>query len=185
MSGEWITSVDAYASGEMPDTEAEAFEARLFEAAATGSLGPYEDLIAGIRELHARGTLMPFVTRPQAEALLDRTELRVLWIDVGDGLDENVRVSADELDAVVLRFAIDLEGVTRLDAETWPRGHEDGPHKTMPDIVFDPGGGEVFACCEAGIFEGVSRTGGVMRFVAVEGGERRVVRSFTFPPPSP
>jgi hypothetical protein len=146
-----IEQIDDYVSGTMEETDADAFEVDLFDAAAHGDgdltrlAADWSSIAFGVRTLAARGTLEPFVTRAEVERLR-ASGLRVQVLDFGDGglVFGTLYRSTDVL---VTRFGLDLSGVDRLEVE---RGIE-GLGFVTTEVAFDPHDGAAYACCEGAL----------------------------------
>ncbi|NUP11662.1 MAG: hypothetical protein HOW73_36920 [Polyangiaceae bacterium] len=166
--------LDAYASGEMDDAEAEQLEQALFGASsveATHSMAFYLALREQIVALAARGTIHPVVLPDDAERMRTSAAVRVGIVDLAQPLDPGSLVGAEVL---LVRVPLELEGVQRLDVETTIPGVDEAV--VYPDVAFDAQAGCIWMCCEIELAQASVAAGAVQRFVMVRGSERTVLR---------
>lgn len=169
-----ITRLDAYTRAELPDDEAEAYEAELFGRAMAGNapeLTFRSGLERQLRAMDARGTLDLWLTRRDLARVL-ASGLRVVQFDL-DVANPTVPVFPEQFDLLVTRIALDLTGVHRLDAEVLTPSGE--LLKRLPDIAFDPADGAIYTCCEAELARTAASVQTVMKLWAEDDSGRRLV----------
>jgi hypothetical protein len=175
MSKRDLEAIDDYVTGGLAAEDELAFEAELFDAAASADakdLAFFSTFYWRALELVERGTFSPLVTQADVEAL-DREKLRVGYHQLAPGEQEQ-RLSRD-LDVAVAFFPIPLDGVERLDAE-FGSGKMS---KTLPDVRFDPADGGVFACCDIELAAMSDQLTTFQRFYSVEpSGDRKLLAEF-------
>jgi hypothetical protein len=141
-------ALDAYLNGQMPESEAAAFEEQLFEGAASGQAHEAEF----VDHLARLGTyLIPRCgfdigsSRAQVDQLI-AAGFRVQIIEPNP---EDLRIEAirDDVEIVATHIPIDVRGYDSVDVTTTkPDGTE---LKTFRDIGWDPNDGTVYAVCLA------------------------------------
>ncbi|HVJ16950.1 MAG TPA: hypothetical protein VM686_16025 [Polyangiaceae bacterium] len=141
--------VDDYASGQMHDAQAAAFEEQLFDAAATGT----ETDAAFLHELARlstwltrRGLFNVGSTRAQVDAILrsgHRTHM--LELSAKDSMNELPRWS-DDIEIVITRVDVDLRGYEDVDIVLESPSGE--AIKTFRDVTYDPAEGAIYGVCE-------------------------------------
>jgi hypothetical protein len=165
-----------YLARDLDAVEAAGLEEALFEGREDPAEALWvESLVTQVRWLSERGTYWALMTGSQADAL--RQRLRALVVRAGaqyrPDVDENTR-----LDLMLTYFDVDLTGVTRLEIENvgldgtlrWKRDD-------VPFVVGEP----VVLACEAELMARYAMTdlqGAVVRFISVEGQQRRVLAEF-------
>lgn len=172
---ERLAELDDYVRGRGDDVD--AFEEALFTRALAGEapeLALHDALSRGVAALAGRGTLDPWITASDLEALRARHGARLAVVELGSGGDAGTIPLPESAEVVVTRIPMDLRGVERVDVEALT---VDGTLiKTMLDARFDPADGALFACCEAELARIVGTTPVRMRAWAVRGSDRRLVR---------
>lgn len=168
-----LLRLDDYVRGRDADAD-DAYEAALFERALAGNapeLTIRDGLERRFREMKARGTIDPWLTRSQVEELATRG-LKVAHQVFHAGNPQPFDIP-DDADLVVTRIPVDLTGVTRLEVEI---STLDGRVlKRMPDVPFDREEGALFACCEAELARTAISVTRISRFWSVGEGERRLI----------
>lgn len=177
--------LDDYGSGVMPEAEAVAFEAALFERAARGE-APEADFAERLRRatewIARRGAFNVGSTRAEVEELR-AAGVRMAYVEFGRGAPIDVYPLPKDIDLFVYRVDVDLRGVEAVDVvvET-PAGE---PIKTFRDVRYDPTDGAIYGVCEAPLAEISFRRGVVVsKVIARQGGERRLVATFETRPVS-
>jgi hypothetical protein len=161
-----LSALDDYVSGHMPDDEADAFEAALFDAAGEDGDSAFLAELARVAALLvAHGTWESGATRAQVDAMLARGDVALIDLDV-PGEREVPRSAAQ----VVFKVSVPLHDVDRLDIEFEVPGH--GVFKTLRDLAFDRADGAIFIVCEAALNEASARVRAISRLIAYRGGER-------------
>ena len=144
-----LAALDDYQTGAMPDAEADAFEDRLFAAAADDDESTHflDTMIRAARHLAERTTFQIGHTRREVDALLATRDC--VFIDCGTERAVQVTVRRDA-ELFITRFALDLQGIERVEVEN----HLDGVGhiKTMRDIRFDAADGALHGVCEAALW---------------------------------
>jgi len=179
--GELYAQLERYVSGTLEDgSQADAFEELLFSDAGAEAASDFALLVAGVRHNNGRGLRHPFCGDKIA-AKIRALDLDVVQLDMGDeGGDIAPLAAPRPCDIVVTRYGVDLQGVNDLEIEITLGDH---PTKTITGVAFDDDDKGIYACCEyqfVAVATQMTIDGGgtVMRFISVDGGERRVLKEF-------
>ncbi|MBC7173933.1 MAG: hypothetical protein H5U40_15940 [Polyangiaceae bacterium] len=171
-----IETIDAYLSGALDDDE--AFEDALFDSIGRGDVVASEffSLRRGIVEFVRRGTFDVVITAAEVAAIRS-SGLRTTMVDAPIGRDSAVGEVDNSAEILLIRVELPLESVSRLDVEMLS-----GTTlvKTLDAARFDRHEGAIYFACEADLARTAGASGARHRFVAVEGGERRVLREIGF-----
>lgn len=189
-----LLRLDDYVTGDMPESEAAAFEEDLFAAAADAD--PSVDVFkagglaadAGFLDRLARFAskpeeLMAFrggFTRADVDALRG-SPLPVHYVDLGAG-GASVFPSWDPaVKFVAFRLGVDLRGWQDVDVEVTTA---DGtPVKTFRDVRCAPEDGALYGICHAPLAEiAFTRGRTISRVVGTRGGTRETVATFDVRP---
>ena len=164
-----------YTSGHgTPDEEA-AFEEDLFARALEGAAPELEDVDAirrGLRDLARRGTVTPFIGPDDADRIRG-SGLRVHSIEISR--DTRSMTIPRDTEILIVRLALDLRGVTRLELE---EVSESGIRVVNSDIPFDPAGACI-VCCEADLARASAGTTGLGRMWSLEESGRRLLAEYS------
>jgi hypothetical protein len=189
-----LLRLDDYVTGEMPETEAAAFEEDLFAAAADAD--PSVDVFkasglaadAGFLERLARWASHPNeqafangAPRAQIDALLG-SGLPVHYVDLGAGGAPVPFVPwKPGVKIVVARLGVDLRGWQDVDVEV---AAADGtPVKTFRDVHCAPEDGALYAVCHEPLARlAFARGRTISRVVGTRGGARETVAVFDVQP---
>jgi len=171
--------LDDYVSGALPEAEALAYEAELFERAASG-VAPealFVDRLALLgRFLQGRTGLDNGSTRAQVDALV-RRGFRVHSIDLGSGGRVEISPWPDDIEIVVTRLAVDARGFDQVQVECHTLGGQ--LVKTFLDVQCDPEDGVLYAVCEAPLARLSTLAGPIVATVTgVRSGQRELIGSF-------
>jgi hypothetical protein len=169
-----IEELEAYVSGELTESEAEALEESLFRAIP----GEAEELNAILRAgaLAVENHTWNLVLAPdEREAVL--ADPGTLFLELPGSV--RGQVDAPHLSRHVTRIPVPLEGVRRVDVEMGFVGN-DTPLKTFVDLPFWPEDNALWLCCDIAISRVIDGAGPAwVRCVSVEGhGQRRMLFEF-------
>ncbi|HSC87089.1 MAG TPA: hypothetical protein VLC09_07460 [Polyangiaceae bacterium] len=163
---EALERLDDYVRGSLDEAHAGAFEEDLFERALLGAapeLSFRHGLGATLQVMKARGTLDLWLTAEGVQRLVQSSGLRVVVWEYG--APEGPPLQADT-ELLVTRIPFELHGIRRLEADVCAT---DGRLlKTMPDVIFDPEDGAVFACCEAELARTANAAVTITRVYAID-----------------
>jgi len=125
--------------GEVPESQAAAFEEHLFGCEyCARQLSVIAALAAGVRAAVNEGVLQLVVSAPFIETM-KRAGLRLREYRLGPGGSVNCTIGVDD-DAVVARLRAPLGGVQRLDVVHLV---DNQPQVRLEDVAFDAASGEV------------------------------------------
>jgi hypothetical protein len=176
-----LAELDDYVSGQMSETERDAFEERMFSMELHAELQAellFLDRMTRLAEhIVQLGSLHPGLTKRELDALIAlgrRVDLREL------GAPGTITVTPPAAGAqlVVQRADLRVFDVESVDVEIdLP---ELGHVKTLRDLKVDPEDGAVYACCDATLFQMAmsqsERT--TFRVVAVRDGRRETIARY-------
>ena len=166
--------LDDYVRGAVDDALAHDYEEDLFARSLAGEapeLAFRVELGATLREMEARGTLELWLTVRDVERIR-ASGLRVVLFEL-DMENLTMPEIPPGTDLLIGRVPLDLTGVRSLEIEVLSRdGHV---LKRMPDVLFDPADGGIFACCEADLARLAANADRTSRFWAVEDSGRRLL----------
>lgn len=168
-----LTRLDDYVRGHQDDASAQAYEEELFARALDGSApeaGFHSGLGTTLRAMNGRGTLDLWITARDVERMR-ASGLNTVLYEWAPGKVPEIPADADLL---IARIPLPLEGVRSIDAELYS---VDGRLlKRMPDVLFDPADGAVFACCEADLArQAANSVRTLTKLWVVTDGERRLL----------
>jgi hypothetical protein len=143
-----LTRLDDYVRQQEDDASVLAYEEELFLRSLQGN-APEVAFHAGVastlRSMNSRGTLDPWITGRDLERVRASGLKTLVW-EYSPETVKSLEIPPDA-DILITRIPLPLEGVRSIEAELYSA---DGRLlKRMPDILFDPADGAVFACCEA------------------------------------
>jgi hypothetical protein len=166
--------LDAYIRGAGDDALAHEYEEELFARSLAGEapeLAFRLGLAATLREMGARGALELWITARDVERIV-ASGLRVVLFEL-DMENPTMPEIPPGTDLLIGRVPLDLTGVRSLEIEVFSR---DGQVlKRMPDVLFDPADGAIFACCEADLARIAANADRSSRFWAVDDSGRRLL----------
>ncbi len=145
---ERLARVDDYVRGEMPEAEVDGFEDDLFARALAGEapeLAAYHSLVASLRDIAERGTLMTYITALDATKMRERYGDRLVYFDLPNDGTTHLDIPKDA-ELFLTRVALDVQDAERIDVEIAVEGV--GPIKVMPDITFEREEGAIYIACE-------------------------------------
>jgi hypothetical protein len=170
--------LDDYVRGAVDDAQAHEYEEDFFARSLAGEapdLAFHVGLAATLREMDARGTLELWVTARDVERIR-ASGLRVVLFEL-DMENPAMPEIPPGTDLLIGRVPLDLAGVRSLEVEVVS---SDGRVlKRMPDVLFDPADGAVFACCDADLARIAANADRTSRFWAVEDSGRRLLLEVT------
>jgi hypothetical protein len=174
-----LARVDDYVRGGGDDASLDEYEAELFQRSLEGhapEVAFHAGLASTLRLMSARGSLDLWICARDIERVRASGLKAMVWEWTPERpLPPEIPAGTDLL---ITRIPLPLAGVTSLDAETYST---DGRLlKRMPDVLFEPADGAIFACCEAELARAAAsapRT--VTKVWAVGDGERRLVAELT------
>lgn len=171
---EALWKLDDYVRGHLADDAANAYEEELFERAMLGNAPELEfraGLAGTLQLMKARGTLNVWLTKKQVGEML-ALGLRISLVEVN--LEHpSAPVIAEDADLVIARVPLNLEGVTRIDAEVV--SDTGRVVKRMPDVSFDVADGAIYACCEAELSRIATASRQLTRLWAIRDGGRTLL----------
>lgn len=142
-----LTRLDDYIRGR-EDEDVGAYEEDLFARALEGKAPEalfHAGLSAALRLMNARGSLDLWLT-PRDVERVRASGLKTLLYEFDPANPAPLDIPPDT-DLLITRIIMPLEGVRSIEAEVYA---SDGRLlKRMPDVLFDPAEGAVYACCEA------------------------------------
>lgn len=173
-----LTRLDDYVRGK-DDTGVGEYEEQLFSRSLAGSapeVAFFSSLASTLRRMDARGTLDLWL----CERDLERVRASGLKAVVWEWHPE--RPFPPEIppgtDLVITRIPLPLAGVRSIDADI--HATDGRLLKRMPDVLFDPADGAVYACCEAELARtATSAPRTVTKLWAVTGSERHLLAELT------
>jgi len=143
-----LERVDDYVRRQADDASVTDYEEELFLRALEGEASEvafHAGLSCTLRKMNARGTLDLWIMAADIERVR-ATGLKTLVWEYSPDATHELEIPPDT-DLLITRIPLPLEGVRSIDAEIYSM---DGRLlKRMPDILFDPADGAVYACCEA------------------------------------
>lgn len=168
-----------YETDALSEEEAQAFEERLFAAAAQGAAPEAAFLDQVTRSgqfLHSRGTWDFSSTKARVDELI-ASGLKVQVIDPEPGPDLYLPTIEDDAEVVVTVFRLDARGYDSLELRcTRPDGSE---LKTFRDVTCDPEDGHLYAMCEAPLARITYQQPCIVtELIGTRGGERHTVAKF-------
>jgi hypothetical protein len=143
-----LSRLDDYVRGREDDADVGAYEEELFGRALAGDapeLAFHAGLGATLRVMNARGSLDIWLTARDVERVRS-SGLKTVLYEYNPDDPQPLDIPAGT-DLLITRIPLPLEGVRSIEAEIY--SSEGRLLKRMPDILFDPGDGAVYACCEA------------------------------------
>ena len=168
--------LDDYVRGREDDAAVGEYEEELFCRALAGDaaeLAFHARLGSTLRVMNERGTLDVWLTARDVERVRASGLKTMLFeYDIENPQMPDIPPGTDLL---ITRIPFPLEGVRSIDAEIYSA---DGRLlKRMPDVVFDPADGAVFACCEAELARAASNALRIVTKVwgVTDGGERSLL----------
>lgn len=175
-----LAELDDYASGLMPETEADAFEEDLFARAALGA-APEAEFVERLRRavewVNQRGPFKVGNTRADIDAVLT-SGLKVVFVDLGDGTAPvDIPPIAPDLDLFTYRLGVDLRGYDFVDVVVEsPSGDF---IKRFRDVAYDPSDGALYGMCEAPLARiSFGRGTVISKVMAGRGAERQLIAAF-------
>jgi hypothetical protein len=142
-----LMRLDDYVRGHEDDADVGEYEEELFNRALAGDAAEvafHAGLGSTLRVMNDRGTLDPWLTARDVERVR-ASGLRTMLFEY-DIENPQVPDIPPGTELLITRIPFPLEGLRSIDAEVYSA---DGRLlKRMPDVVFDPADGAVFACCE-------------------------------------
>jgi hypothetical protein len=142
-----LARLDDYVRGHDGDDAAHEYEEALFGRALAGN-APEADFHASLgstlRFMDARGSLELWLTGRDVERVR-ASGLKTVLYEYTKNLE--LPEIPPGTDLLITRVPLPLEGVRSIEAEVY--ANDGRLLKRMPDVLFDPADGAVFACCEA------------------------------------
>jgi hypothetical protein len=153
----------------------DAYEEDLFSRALEGNAPEaifHAALGATLRRMNARGVLELWLTAKDVERVL-ASGLKAFFWEWNPEDPAPLEIPPDS-DLLITRIRMPLEGVRAVEAELCAL---DGTLlKLMPDVVFDPADGALYACCEPELVRtAATAPKAIMKVFAVMGTERRLI----------
>lgn len=175
-----LGALDDYASGVMPETDAEAFEEQLFARAARGdaSEADFTETLRRAAEwiVNRRGSFEVGSTRAEVDQLL-ASGARIAYMDFGDcSKPVDIPPLAPDLDFFIYRVGVDLraEDYDTIDVVVETATGE--YIKTFRDVRYDTTDGAFYGVCEAPLAEiSFCRGTAISKVMIGRGMERRHV----------
>jgi len=166
----------AWWAGELSAAEQDPLEEHLLSCADCARRGEGLAAVAeGVRGLVRTGEL-PTVLLPAAIERLRQEDRRIREYCVPPGGGVQCTVGPDD-DVVLARLEADLDGVSQLDLVI---RIDDGPEQRVPDLPFDPAGGELVFAPSADTLRAMPAHVQRMRLLAVDLQGERVLGEYTF-----
>lgn len=166
--------LDDYIRGGVDDAQAHDYEEELFARSLAGEATELTfrfELAATLREMDARGATELWLTARDVERVR-ASGLRVVMYEL-DMENPTMPEIPPGTDLLISRVPLDLTGVQALEIEVLST---DGRVlKRMPDVLFDPADGGIFACCEADLARIAANADRTSRFWAVDDSGRRLL----------
>jgi hypothetical protein len=175
-----LGALDDYASGLMPEAEAEAFEEQLFARAARGdaSEATFMDTLRRAAEWiqTRRGSFEVGSTRAEVDRLL-ASGARITYMDFGDCKKPiDVPPLALDLDLFIYRVGVDLRGEDYDTIDVVVETSTGEYIKTFRDVRYDTTDGAFYGVCEAPLAEiSFCRGTAISKVMIGRGTERRHV----------
>lgn len=169
-------SLLAWWAGELSASEQDPLEEHLLSCAECARRGESLAAVAeGVRGLVRTGEL-PTVLLPAAIERLQEEGRRIREYRVPPGGGVLCTVGPDD-DVVLARLEADLGGVSQLDLVICI---DDGPEQRLPDLPFDPAGGELVFAPSADTLRAMRAHVQRLRLLAVDPQGERVLGEYTF-----
>jgi hypothetical protein len=174
-----LSHLDDYVRGRENGASVAEYETELFERALAGSapeVAFHAGLASTLRLMNARGSLDLWICERDIERVRASGLKAMVWEwTLEHPLPPEIPPGTD---LVITRIPLPLAGVRTIDAEIYSA---DGRLlKRMPDVLFEPADGAIFACCEAELARAAASAPRTLTKVwAVSDGERRLVAELT------
>jgi hypothetical protein len=146
----WLTRLDDYVEGQLPDEQADAFEDELFGRAA-GARPDEETAFFDALSRNAAWLASHFFgfrggsTRAEVDTLIASGTRRVHWMDLGAPGAKRLSDWPDDTQIVVTRLGVDLRGASDVQVHVSFDGENNV--KTFRDCEYDPIDGALYAVC--------------------------------------
>jgi len=175
----WLTRLDDYVAGQLPDERAAGFEDELFARAA----GPQPDEETTFFDALARSAawlashffgFRGGSTRAEVDGLIASGKKRVHWMDLGTPGAKRLSDWPDGTQIVITRLGVDLRGTSDVEVNVSFDGQNNV--KTFRDCEYDPTDGSLYAVCHeplARLAFGQPRV--LAQVTAVRNGRREIV----------
>jgi hypothetical protein len=172
-----LGELDRYASGELSDADADAFEEAMFDAAGDPGVEIVDRIVCHGARLVAHGTFDMGVTRAHIDALLAQG-VTVQVIDGGPpGAMKMTLDRTSEL--IATRLPIGRTDLARVDVETVIVAFGSAS-KTIKDVFVDQTEGAVYGLCERPLAELAYGAGETIVRVREPHGDRAVIAEWQF-----
>lgn len=169
-----LARLDDYVRG-ATHADDDAYEDDLFMRALAGTapeLKLLDSLVATLRVLGERGTLMIACGRAEAERLRALHGARADYRELSAAPEQAVVLSPDA-EIVITHVPLPLDGVERVDIENHVEGH--GLLKTFPDVVFERGAAGLYLCCDGSLARQTVGHTVIAKFIGHRNGEKTVL----------
>jgi hypothetical protein len=141
-----LHDLDAYLTGELDESAADALEEAMFDAPDDGDLAVFDRLMKLGPQLAAHGTFDMGVTREHLDKLAADGHT-VQLLDAGPpGQPRKTLVLSRDAEMIVTRLPLGRTDVARVDIEITILAHQ--VTKTIKDVFVDPHDGVIYGLCE-------------------------------------